>query len=201
MKTEPLIIPEGVVAVKVWLFWTDDHSLFSALIRQVAGAPSHMGIGFSLSDGTDVYYEALFSNGFTGPWPKRALIDWREEDKRRRLVVMDTWINPTWSEKIHQNAQEMRGRVSYGKVQILWNWFFERIGQHAWIRIPKTCGKVTCSESASTLIGPQIDLRTRQRKHFDEITPNHALLQFLSLWRLHKEFDADFEDILQRYTQ
>lgn len=183
-------------AVAVRLGWTHDfNTFFSRAITYVTGQPSHMLIIFDMADGEpSQYYEALWGEGWTGPKPVDNLEKWAEEDGRK-LIIEDTWITSDRAEYIHKKAQNLVGHASYGRGQIFFHWLFERFGQYTGIHIPKSDNKITCAEGAGFLIGEDIDLRTKQRERFDELSPAFCLSQFLNLKRKHNKTERETQDV------
>jgi len=167
-------------AVKVFIFWTAGKSWLSRLIVRVTGrqlsdksdAWSHMGIGFMLEDGKRIYFEALFSQGFTGPKPIEKLLAFR--DAGGKLSIQFTSIVGPNAEATRERCLIWKMYKSYYAWQLLMMWAFERVGRFIGWRISRTPGKVVCSEAVGSLVWPFIDLRDEIRTGFDMVNPNSA---------------------------
>lgn len=159
--TEPLI-----TAYDVFVFFSCGEGFLSKQIRRITGGSwSHCGIGFETSDGP-IYYEALFSDGFTGPRPLSDLQTWCHTDDRRAIAVLSLNVGQAIAtEKLAKSASWV-GHVGYYAWQLAAMWAWQRFG---W-KVPKSPGRVVCSEAVASLIHPEIDV-TDAFHAMDEITP------------------------------
>lgn len=169
------------------LFWSfSDESAVSRLIVQVTGRRladrsdsfSHMGVAFSLSDGTKEYYEALFGRKVAGPTPLAHLTDWREENPRRRRVEIAVLpLPPALCEVKRAIVRSWVGMVGYAQWQLLAMWGAERL---RW-PVPRSPNRMVCSELAARVAAPEIDLTDRRRPNPDYVNPNSAYRRWVEL--------------------
>lgn len=171
--------------MKVFIFWSYIPEWWSKAIVWITGkqlpdesdAFSHMGIGFEYGDGKREYFEAIIDEGFSGPKPYEKLFN---KTKSGQLVLEWLQFSPEDAEKLWIECQAWVGKKSYSARQLIQMYFFERLG----IPVPRSPGRVVCSEAVTRLIGEQIarrlklsrfyDLRDEKRKTYDEVNPNSA---------------------------
>lgn len=170
----------------LFLFWTyKAKSRLSRLIAAITRCPwSHMGIGIHQAGlnrlDRSVYFEALLSDGFSGPKPYSELERFLAKDPDNRLLVINLVGVDRYSViRIQTRAGYMTDTKSYAKLQLLWLACSERYG----LPVPRSKSRVTCSESAAELIYPVLDLRDNRRKNFDAVTPGSAYHRLLE-WNL-----------------
>jgi len=163
-----------IQAVGAWLFWTRGEGKLSRLIARVIGRWTHMGIGFDLADGRQVYYEALFNEGFTGPKPWEKIPAWAKQHPRRGWSRRGLDLSQETSELKRRVCQAHVGHLGYGKLQLLAMWWFERVGKRYGWHVPRSPNRVVCSEVVSRILCPDITLTTRERSRHDEVTPTSA---------------------------
>jgi len=136
---------------------------------------AHMGVMFRKSDGTVVYFEARFEEGFVGPFPFERVYNWvtkswfralhlrwlplSKDDKEERLVKKWNYAN--------KMVEETKG---YAKSQLLSNWAHEWKGWD----VPTDSSLVTCSEAGGLIDAPDYILTDEKHKNFDSITPGSA---------------------------
>lgn len=172
----------------IWLFWTDTDEFWSNAIRFFTKGYPHMGIGIDLPNGDREYYEALFSEGFTGPHKPSKLKAFVERKNGNKLLVVKLEMDKfnysiadlfavqamchEWSKK---GSTEYRG---YGKAQLLSMLLFERFK----IPVRHSEKKVVCSEAASRIVERlNIDLRDMINNTHDKVNPASALRKVFAL--------------------
>ena len=174
-------------AVEAFIFWTYDPAAWiSRLIVRITGrqlpdksdAWSHMGIGFKLLSGVDIYYEALFSEGFCGPKSFRKLLVFSETGGQLAVENIEC-IGESEVQQVWENCEALIGKRGYYAWQLFSMWAFERFGRFVGAHVPRSPGRVVCSEIVARLLYPYIDLRDEERA-FDEVNPNSA-------WRKWKQ--------------
>lgn len=171
-------------------FTADDTMPFCRATQFVTDGPwGHVFVGFRFIDGSACYFEALISDGVSGPWPLERVVAWSEEDPKHRLAIVDiprSWIPGGDLLPALDRAWSAVGKQSYWKPQLLAMLFFERYGR-ALIRDEN---KTVCSEFSAWVCEGIIDLRDRRRQVIDAVNPNSA-------WhRLSEELSG-----LGQYTQ
>ena len=168
--------------MKIFLFFsTDPSSWLSRLIIRITGrqlpdrtdAWSHLGLGFVLDDGTQLYYEALFSQGFTGPKPFEYLRDFARAGGKVWTQPLPN-LSPEDVKIIKSDCDALVGRAGYYAWQLIAMWLFERLGRFLRIHIRPSPSRVVCSEVVARLVYPWLDLRDTTRTRFDEVNPNSA---------------------------
>ena len=133
---------------------------------------AHMGVMFKKADGTVVYFEARFEEGFVGPFPFERVYNWKsksifrsfhirwlplpEDDKEKRLVKK--WTHAIWM------VENTKG---YAKNQLLAIWMHEWKGWH----VPTDPSRVTCSEAGALIDAPEYILLDKKHKNCDSVTP------------------------------
>jgi hypothetical protein len=181
-------------AVSVFLFFTaaDDERFSRATQAACDGPWSHIGIGFTMSDGSRVYFEALLKRGFVGPRPFSGLVKWGLEKHHRFLVVelpARLIINP---QAIYEDALEMTakwsGRHGYHAWQLASMWLFQRYG----LPVPGSDGRVVCSEAVSRILAAfsNVDLRDKRRASHDAVNPVSAFVRILAYLQGLENVDA-----------
>jgi hypothetical protein len=169
-------------ALQVGIFWSGGSTVADRAIQRVTGGPaSHIGLAFLLKSGRVVYYEAHWADGFGGPKAYTKLLQFYDTHHERFLRVEWTRICDHEAEIIRRRANSLVGSLAYGKWQLVQHWFFERVQRPIGARMRRSSDRVTCSEIASRLLWPIIDLRDEQRTSFDEVNPNSALRKWLRL--------------------
>lgn len=171
---DPYVIP-ATAPVGVFLgFTADDSAAFCRATQFITDGPwGHVFVGFWFPDGTGCYFEALISDGVTGPWPIERVQEWSKEDLKHRLAIVDlprSWIPGGDLSQALACARSAVGKHSYWKVQLLAMLMFERYGR-AMIRSET---KTVCSEYAAWVLQGIIDLRDRRRTELDAVNPNSA---------------------------
>jgi hypothetical protein len=163
-------------AVETFLFWTFHDGVLGRMIAAVTDGPwSHMGVAFSLDSGYVVYYEALIRDGVQGPKPIDRLHAFAARAPKNRFVMvrLDN-IGAEQSELKRVACEEMVGNAVYGQFQLATMLLFERYN----IPVFNSPHRVVCSELAARIVAPQVDLRDRRRRRFDEVNPNSAWRRF-----------------------
>ena len=160
-----------------WLFWTRTSGFLSWAIRRITnGQWSHMGLGFTGPDG-EVYFEALFQEGWNGPKRFSRLTTWHDEApgnniyERRELF----WLTDDEVAVLYSFARTCVGQQSYSAWQLIRMWYFERIGRRHGLSV-RPSEKVVCSEAVARLLfhHARVDLRDLQRTTFDSVSPQSA---------------------------
>jgi len=146
----------------------------SRLIARVSGPWTHMGIGFDLEDGAQIYYESLFTEGFHGPKPWSKIPAWAEQDPRRKWARRSLDLSPEISERKRAVAQAHVGRLGYAAWQLLAMWWFERVGRRYGWHVPRSPNKAVCSEAVAAILWPEVKLTTPERPGLDEVSPSSA---------------------------
>jgi hypothetical protein len=171
-----------MVAVSVIPFWTfrrDDW--FNRATAVITDGPwAHMGLAFRCACCAGVYYEALRGEGFVGPLPLERLIAWGAKPGHR-LCLGDTRIDAAMAERMRHECDLTVAdkRIGYWAPQLPAMALMERF----WIPVRHSPRQIVCSEIASRILAPGMDLRDRRRKRFDEVNPNSA-------WRRYCEIQA-----------
>lgn len=159
-----------------WLFWTRSDGLADRVICRVTGGGpwSHMGIGFNMSDGDSVYYEAHWSHKrFAGPFCAIKLQRWEVADNGRAVGVRHLHLSDNALRLVYRRTEVMAAKqLGYNLWQLVQIWGMERLG----IRVKRSPRKVICSEAVSRILEHVLDLRGN-RSH-DEVTPNSAFEQY-----------------------
>jgi hypothetical protein len=168
--------------VSMFIFFSLGEGWLSRLIAKVCKNWSHMGVGFRFSDGTAVYFEAWVPR-VRGPKPLSHLIDWVHQKPKRRLAIVELLIPPNLCERKYGIAQTYSGLIGYGELQLLAMWAFERFGKRWGWHVPKSPGRVVCSEYAARVLYPEFDLRDSIHTRFDEVTPGSAWNVFQRNWQ------------------
>lgn len=179
--------PSGTgTATDIFVFFCQGDSILSRLIMRLSSR-SHCGIGFVGSDGSDlypwaVYFEALFGKGFQGPRSLSDLSDWAAKNPKRKIEVIYLGVEPSVAHAKFIQASEMVGKRGYAEWQLLAMWFFERMGRRWGWHVPRSTGRVVCSEAVARILAPEIDLRDPDHPGFDEVTPgsvHDAVMKYL----------------------
>jgi hypothetical protein len=171
-------------AISVWLFWTARiRSPLTWLIVRVTGrrlpdksdAWAHMGVGFTMADGREIYFECLYHDGFAGPKPREKLQAFWVAGGRLKIHRIPG-LTGYAAHRIYLTCSEWVGKKGYFAWQLAMMWAFERLG----IRVPPSPDRLVCSEAAARLLWPHLDLRDEHRD-FDEVNPNSAYRRFLEI--------------------
>ena len=163
-----------------FVFFAAGDNLFSRLIAKICGVWSHAGVGFRLQNGDSIYFEALFAKGVQGPKPLVHLMEWVVKSQKRRVAIVELPIEANVCERKYGIAQTYRDLAGYGEWQLLAMWFFEKIGRRWGWHVPRSPGRVVCSEFAARVLWPEIPLTDSMRPRLDEVTPGSA-------WRAVKD--------------
>jgi len=170
---------DNLTAIKVGLFFSFVPEFASKLIVRVTGkkldnksdAYSHCGVVFEMSDGKIIYYEALFSEGFSGPKPIKKL--------QAKIIKNDGRFCFWWlsldsavAEQVRLRCENWVGTRGYYAWQLASMWWFERVGRHFGWHVPASPSKMVCSEACARSLFPWIDLRDNDHPRFDEVNPN-----------------------------
>lgn len=162
---------QGLSAVAVYVISVCGDGRLSKLICKITGGRySHSAIGFRLSDGTEVYYEALVGKGFRGPKPLTHLVEWQAENRARRLLVHELLdVTAVEAENARLVTETFSSCVTYSEWQLFLFWMLVRLGADLFADTPN---RVICSEIvARILITIGINLRIEDTQLFDEIPP------------------------------
>jgi hypothetical protein len=161
-----------------------------------------MGIGFDLGDGKREYFEALFSEGFSGPHDPAKLAEFRARDHHNRLAIveLDPRIIPYTPADvfaIHAQALSWATKGSadhkgYGRMQLASMLLFERFG----IPLRHSESRVVCSEADSRLLVRILDLRSIRNDTHDTVSPASAWLRTMTVLAgyapaIYQEIDND----------
>lgn len=166
-------------AIRVWLFWSTSWEFISLMIRRVSGGKwSHLGLGFDLDDGRQVYFEALFENGWDGPHPVSELVEFEETRRGQYERHYIPWIDAGRAHELFLRALSMVGKAGYHQWQLLAMWAFERVGRRIGLVVKDDPDRVVCSEGVARVIYPDVDLRDPERPTFDSVNPCSAYLRF-----------------------
>jgi hypothetical protein len=156
--------PKKVTGMFVF-FCAGDGLLSKAILK--FGVWTHAGIGWTYENACADYLEALFLKGIRSPRPFYYVKDWlNEAPKTRKLEIINLPFSPELAERKRRIATTYVGRAGYAEAQLLAMLAFEKWG---W-RVPKSEGRVVCSEYAARILYPEIDA-TAQGRTFDEVTP------------------------------
>lgn len=165
-------------ATRTFIFWVDPATRFAALAKFGTDGPwGHMGVGFELSDKSEIYYEALLSEGFVGPKPIARLHRFVAEDDKRKLVVAYTDLDAATSVAKRHVCEGLTGWLGYNSLQL----GLMAISERYHIPVPRSPGKVVCSEAVARVLQPEIDLRDGRRVRFDMVNPNSAWRRYLGI--------------------
>ena len=144
--------------------WGD--AWWSRLISKLTGGPSHVALGFDDQGDNGEYYEALAGHKVRGAIPYREAQDWQvRRPKTRRLEFVRISDNPELIERKLLTAKTWVGAAGYGHFQLLAMLCFIKFG---W-RVPKSIGRVVCSELVARILYPDIDLT--EGHPLDAVTP------------------------------
>jgi len=168
-------------ATKMFVFVSRGDNWLSKLILRVLGEWTHMGLGFVLETGAIVYYEALFRKGVQGPKPLAEIDRWAAARPGRRYAMrLLPDMNSKAEEKriIVRTYQDVAG---YNGLQLLSMWFLERVGRRFGWRVPRSRGRVVCSELVARVLHPEYDLRDAERSTFDAVNPTSAWRRLLDI--------------------
>lgn len=166
------------------IFWSTTDGLLSRLIRRVTKSEySHCGLILHLTNGRDVYYESLFSEGVIGAKMLADLVAWSWWPGRTLRMERLDWLRPDQIAAIAARALKMAGHAGYGKWQLIMQWYFEDVGRMTGFRLRNTPNKVTCSEFVSRACYDQVILLDWVRDHHDSVTPE-SILQRLDVIRI-----------------
>lgn len=158
-------------ASSIFVFFCGGDSLLSRAIMRITGGPwSHCGIGFTTPQG-EMYYEALFSKGFTGPRPLSDIYDWAAKNPERKLTVVRLGVEADLATEKLIISQAWVGVVGYAEWQLVAMWAFERFGRRFGWHVPRSSNTAICSVAVARILHPQIDLTDADHPQLDEVTP------------------------------
>jgi hypothetical protein len=164
------------------IFVGSDERLLSRLTVRVTGRQlpdksdqwSHMALGFEMTTGETVYFEALFGRRLGGPKSLEGLRAWAEEKpERRRWETVRLPLTAEESERAFALSRSWVGVLGYAEWQLPAMWLFERLG----LPIPATPWRVVCSEFPARVLvafGSRVDLCDEKRRTPDYVNPNSA---------------------------
>jgi len=165
--------------MKTWLFFTRSEDWWSLLIRWITRSQwAHMGVGFSLEDGTEWYFEALISHDVSGPRCAGDLERWVRKHRRRAYEMIVLPCDSAASQRVWDECIKLQGVAGYSKKQLLLMYLAMRFG----LPVPNDPAKLVCSEFASrAVIMGGVDLREPGSVSHDEVTPGSAYLRAMDL--------------------
>lgn len=161
--------PDWKAATRMCVFFCWGDSLFSREISHITNGPSHMGIGFGLSDASEEFYENRFAEGFKGPKSMESLRAWARENPNRRVEIYWLDLSAAISERKHVVAHTWVGLVGYAEWKLLSFLWFEKMGIH----IRSSWNRWVCSTSVATILHAECCLQTQNRS-IAEVTPKSA---------------------------
>lgn len=165
-------------AVRTFIFWVYSDSRMAKLTKFSTDGPfSHMGIGFELTDGSEIYFEALKHDGFVGPKPISSVRKYVAENTARKLVLEYTPLNEDISNRKLIECKKLVGTVGYYSFQLALMGLSERYH----FPVPRSPSRVVCSEAVSRIVFPEIDLRDSRRTRHDMVNPNSAWRRWLEI--------------------
>jgi len=166
-------------ATKTFVYWTySGDTMLGRLIAWATDGPwCHMGIGFELNNGARERYEALKNSGFAGPKPYETLIEFGEENPKRRMLVAYTDFGTEISEALRQLCRSMVGQLSYNTEQLA----FMALSERYRFPVPRSPDRTVCSEAVSRVLEPHIELRDARRKTHDMVNPNSAWRRYVEV--------------------
>ena len=168
----------AVTADRTFIFWVYSGSVLARIAARVGDGPwGHMGIGFNLSNGMQIYYEALFAQGFVGPISISELHNFIIEKPKRKYAIEYTDLNESQSRQKLKACEEMRGTAGYAELQLLAMAMSERYH----IPVPRSPRRVVCSEAVSRILSPEIELRDSRRTRHDMVNPSSAWRRWLEI--------------------
>ena len=171
-----------MIAIGTFLLWVDSGAFGAKITRFGTDGPwSHMALGFQMSNGDELYYEALNKQGFVGPRPLADVRNFVKKNSRSIMALDYTALTSDESEEVRKKCNLMVGTVGYGNWQLALMGLSERYH----FPVPHSPKKVVCSEAVSRLLVPFLDLRDRRRVRHDMVNPNSA-------WRRWMEIKAGF---------
>ncbi len=148
------------------------------------GWASHMGVGFELEDGRQVYYESLIKQGFVGPDPIDKLYAYVHSVAAARAIIIDAGLDAQTSARKLSICEANAGTTGYNQWQLASMLMLERYG----LPVPHSPNRWVCSEAAARILYPEIDLRDMRRTTFDAVNPNSA-------WRRWCEIAAGYAQL------
>lgn len=163
--------------IKVLPFWTfSESSKLSRMIARITRSPfSHTGVAFRFADGRTEYFEALLSDGFTGPKDGSKLNAFALEPGNH-LQMMVLPCTPEQAGAMYDTAMAMNG-MGYNPVQLLFIAIATRYGTP----VPRSPKRTICSEAHARILYPFFDIRDIYRRRFDEVTPGSAWVRHLEI--------------------
>ena len=165
-------------ALTTFIFWNYAVTASSKLICfGTDGHFGHVGMGFEMEDGSQVYYEALAGKGIVGPRTWYDQLAFIRADSRRYVARETVSTDVTFSTAKRALCDSYVGSLSYSVPQLATMALFERY------RIPmfRTKTRVVCSEFVSMVLCPEIDLRDRRRPRHDMVNPNSCWRRWLEI--------------------
>jgi hypothetical protein len=165
--------PDWQPAIWVCVFFCWGDAFLSEEIIRITGGPAHMGIGFELANGNQVYYENLFAKGFQGPKSIEELHRWGYGAKNRLVEIYWLRIDPPVCERKHVVAHTWVGMAGYAEWKLVAFLWYEIIGKKLGLHIRPVFNRFICSTSAACILAPDTDLTTDGRTVY-EVTPKSA---------------------------
>lgn len=157
----------GAVASAITIFTTWPRRWFQP--RKVA---SHSSVGFIYQDGYREIYEAREGKSWQGPIPVSKVEEWAHRNKKRRFTMYDIPVYLIADRSARQKiayCEDMLGVWTYSMKQL------PRMGLRKYLPMlpmKPTPNKVVCSEAASIILGPQVNVcRLIGKKSPDRVTP------------------------------
>lgn len=172
----PLKTPIGTdwkPARRLCVFFTWGDSFVSREISRITGGPSHTGIGYELQDSSQVLYENLSPDGFSGPKPLSKLRSWARAKSLRRAEIYWLELDPMICERKHVVAHTWVGLVGYAELKLLSFLWLERFGKWFGFHMRPSWNRWVCSTSIACILSPEINLATPERS-LSECTPKSA---------------------------
>jgi len=164
--------------VCTFIFWEYSDSFIARRAVRIEDGPwGHMGIGFKLLTGEQIYYEALFGKGFIGAKPLIRLQNFVKENPKRKYALEYTDLNESQSQEKLNRCEEMKGTAGYAELQLL----FMAMSERYHIPVPRSKNRVVCSEAVSRILYPEIDLRDSRRSRHDMVNPVSAWRRWLEI--------------------
>jgi hypothetical protein len=154
---------------------------------------SHSSIGFIYSDGYREIFEAREGKSWQGPIPVDKVERWVAENKKRRFTMYDIPDNMISIESMSRKylrCEAMLTVWTYSMMQL------PRMGIRHFIPflpMKPTPNKVVCSEAATIILGPDVDIcRMTGKFSPDRVTPYdyEAALKLLTAKPKHQPADT-----------
>lgn len=120
---------------------------------------THSSVGFIFEDGFRMIFEAREPNAWQGPIPVDKVVAWvAREPKKRRFTMYDIpeyMIDAAAAQRKYDRSQAMLRVWDYSVKQL------PRMGVRKWLPflpINATPNAVVCSEAATIILGPEVDV-------------------------------------------